>query len=166
MTTKEYLGTLKKFTIWIDNKGNSPDWMVSKVVIVDLKTDEKYVKVYKQLQISENNNSKVLHHEMKKIFHPKLIHVFRIQLIECFRIITKTYKILQSLFYIYISKTKTVLTSFKCVCVTYKGCICNFSWGKHQCHCSLIVLYKNTVFGIFKIRSVTCNISQLLGGGG
>lgn len=42
MTTQSYLGKLKKLTLWMDNKGSSPDWMVSKILIVDLKTDEKY----------------------------------------------------------------------------------------------------------------------------
>lgn len=42
MTTQSYLGKLKKLTLWIDNKGSSPNWMVSKILIVDLKTDEKY----------------------------------------------------------------------------------------------------------------------------
>lgn len=40
---KLYFGELKKLMLWIDNKGSFLDWMVLKIVIVDLKMDEKYV---------------------------------------------------------------------------------------------------------------------------
>lgn len=40
---KLYFGELKKLMLWIDNKGSFLDWMVLKIVIVDLKIDEKYV---------------------------------------------------------------------------------------------------------------------------
>ncbi|XP_062589813.1 uncharacterized protein LOC134251420 [Saccostrea cucullata] len=42
MSTDDELGKLKRITIWTDNKGSSPDWMLSKVVIIDLTTKESY----------------------------------------------------------------------------------------------------------------------------
>ncbi|XP_061188827.1 uncharacterized protein LOC133197002 [Saccostrea echinata] len=42
MSTENELGKLKRLTMWTDNKGRSPDWMLSKVVIIDLSTKESY----------------------------------------------------------------------------------------------------------------------------
>lgn len=44
MKTK-YLGPLEGITVWHDNLGRSPDWLLSKIVIVDALKQEKYVTV-------------------------------------------------------------------------------------------------------------------------
>ncbi|XP_062589810.1 polycystin-1-like protein 3 [Saccostrea cucullata] len=41
LTTKQELGQLQKITVWHDNKGNNPNWLLSKIVIEDALTREK-----------------------------------------------------------------------------------------------------------------------------
>lgn len=41
----KYLGPLEGITVWHDNLGRSPDWLLSKIVIVDALKQEKYVTV-------------------------------------------------------------------------------------------------------------------------
>ncbi|XP_061188668.1 uncharacterized protein LOC133196830 [Saccostrea echinata] len=43
LTTEEHIGKLESLTVWHDNKGKSPDWKLSKVVVIDLYTGDRFV---------------------------------------------------------------------------------------------------------------------------
>lgn len=71
MTTENDLGKLDRLTIWTDNKGKSPDWMLSKVIVVDISTNERYKLFIRTFKYLINRGNHLMRYELKnnKIMH-------------------------------------------------------------------------------------------------
>ncbi|XP_069132806.1 polycystin-1-like protein 2 isoform X2 [Argopecten irradians] len=59
MTTPSHLGNLKRMTVWHDNEGTSPKWLLAKIVVQDLTDNKRYAFVCGKWMALDREDGKV-----------------------------------------------------------------------------------------------------------